>query len=187
MNSPKIEKILQKYFQGETSLAEERQLREFFRQEKLPPHLVELKDQFRMYDVAAAEELPESFDDDLFARIEQLNKSTRLSRRTVLIYVSSVAATVLILITLFIRFDPFTMAPSGTNPEAEEAFEQASKILFYVSGKFNQGATPLKKVARFDEGMQPMKNVKKFDDGVKKTAPVSRFNQVTNLITNPAP
>ena len=186
MNSPKIEKLLERYYQGETSLAEERALREFFRQDKLPPHLAELKAQFIILDEDEGLELPESFDEELFSMIREKEKSSRLSRRRVVIYISSVAATVLILVTLFIRFNPFLDRSYGNSPEAEEAFEQASRILFFVSDKFNQGADPLRKVASFDQGIEDMKSIKKFDEGIKKTMPASRFSQITNLISNPA-
>lgn len=184
MSSPKIEKILERYFQGESSLQEEQSLREFFSQDKLPAHLAELKDQFMMFGGEAGRELPGSFDDRLFEMISEKERDTRLSRRRVIFYVSGIAATVLVMVSLFIRFDPFLKPSAGNPPEAEAAFEQASRILYFVSDKFNQGAAPLGKVARFDQGMQDMSNVKKFDEGLKKTAPASRFNQITNLITN---
>ena len=83
MNSPKIEKILERYFQGESSLQEEQTLREFFSQDKLPAHLAELKDQFMMFGDEAGRELPGSFDDRLFEMISEKERDTRMSRRRV--------------------------------------------------------------------------------------------------------
>ena len=71
--------------------------------------------------------------------------------------------------------------------DADVAFAEASRILYFVSDKFNQGASPLKKVARFDESINNLNSVKKFDSGVTRATPVSRFKQITDLITNPAP
>ena len=182
MSSQRIEKILEKYFLGETSLTEERTLREFFRQEDLPPHLAELKDQFSMFDEESEATLPADFDDALFQEINNQEQRTRSSKRAVLYYISGVAATILILVTIFIRFDA-----SNDNKEAQYAFDEASRILYFVSDKFNQGASPLAKVARFDDGLKNLNSVKKFDDGMDKANPVSRFKQITDLITNPAP
>ena len=187
MSSQRIEKILVKYFEGETSLAEERTLREFFHQEEIPAHLIELKEQFELYDEESDEELPEDFDEILFGKIEQRERSQKASRRTYIYYISGVAATIMILITLFVRFDPFTSNTPYNDREAEIAFEEASRILYFVSDKFNQGASPLTKVARFDEAVGNLSSVKKFDAGVSKASPISRFNQITKLITNPAP
>ncbi len=46
MSFREIEKILERYFNGETSLSEERELKEFFLKENIPDHLKVLKDQF---------------------------------------------------------------------------------------------------------------------------------------------
>ncbi len=187
MSSQKIEKLLERYFQGETSLGEEKSLREFFRREDLPPHLAGLREQFILFDEEGSEELPADFDDVLFDEIDRLERSSRSTRRTYILYISGVAATVLIMVTLFFRFDPFTREADFNQREAETAFAEASKILYFVSDRFNNGAKSLGKVARFDEGMDNLKSVKKFDEGVEKATPVSKFSQITNLITNPAP
>ncbi|MEN8225330.1 MAG: hypothetical protein ABFS05_08220, partial [Bacteroidota bacterium] len=84
MNSHRTEKILEKYFQGETSLSEERMLREFFRQEELPAHLSELKDQFLLFDAEAEETLPDDFDNELFEAIGIKERQSRASKRAVL-------------------------------------------------------------------------------------------------------
>ncbi|UFH54013.1 HEAT repeat domain-containing protein [Spirosoma sp. KNUC1025] len=44
-----IEKLLEKYYEGETSLAEEKQLRNYFQQETIPTHLQPHAEQFRYF------------------------------------------------------------------------------------------------------------------------------------------
>lgn len=187
MSSQRIEKILERYFNGESSLSEERSLREFFLKEELPPHLADLKEQFRLYEEESSVVLPDNFDDTLFEEIEKQDRSKKASRRMVIYYIASVAASILIVLTIFIRFDPLMRSNSGNSAEAEQAFAEASRVLYFVSDKFMQGADPLNKVTRFNESMTKLENVKKFDDGVDKTRPVSRFKQITDLFTNPAP
>lgn len=46
MNTEKIEQLLEKYFEGETSLEEEKQLRTFFRKEDIPDRLKSYREQF---------------------------------------------------------------------------------------------------------------------------------------------
>jgi len=187
MSSQRIEKILVKYFEGETSLSEERMLREFFQQDDVPAHLVELKEQFELYEEESHEELPDDFNETLFGEIDKQERGRKHSRRTTIYYISGVAASILILITLFIRFDPFISSSQYDDEEANLAFAEASRILYFVSDKFNQGTSPLGKVARFDEELNNLNNLKKFNEGVEKASPISRFNQITKLITNPAP
>lgn len=187
MSSHRIEKLLEKYFEGETSLSEERTLREFFREEEIPGHLQDLKEQFELYDMEGQEELPDDFDDVIFRKIEKQERGQKQSRRTTIYYISGVAATILLLVTVFVRFDSFLGTTPTNDSEAQIAFNEASRILYFVSDKFNKGTNPLGKVARFDEGMKDLSSVKKFDDGVSKASPISRFNQITKLFTNPAP
>jgi len=186
MSSHKIEKLLEKYFAGETSLADERTLREFFRKEDIPAHLLELREQFGLFESEAREELPADFDEKLFDKIERQERNRKTGRRATIYYVSGVAATILILITVFIRFDTFTGNSAYNDRDAEIAFNEASRILYFVSDKFNKGANPLGKVAHYDNAINNLKNVKKFDEGVSKASPVSTFNRITKLITNPA-
>jgi len=110
MRSQRIEKILVKYFEGETSLSEERMLREFFQQDDVPAHLVELKEQFELYEEESHEELPDDFNETLFGEIDKQERGRKHSRRTTIYYISGVAASILILITLFIRFEPFIIS-----------------------------------------------------------------------------
>lgn len=187
MSSQRIEKTLEKYFQGETSLAEEQKLRDFFLKEEVPAHMAELKEQFQLYQEESQAGLPDDFEDTLFAEIDLQEKSTKASKRSMIFYISGVAATILILITLFIQFDPFIMNSSDKNLEAELAFGEASRVLFFVSEQLNKGTDPLANVARFDEGIDNLNTVTKLDEGMTKATPMSRFNQITNLLTNPAP
>ena len=46
---PDIEKLLEKYYEGETTLQEEKQLRQFFQQETIPSHLQSHAEQFRYF------------------------------------------------------------------------------------------------------------------------------------------
>lgn len=46
MNTKKIEQLLEKYFEGETTLNEEKELRDFFQQDEIPEHLKSYTDQF---------------------------------------------------------------------------------------------------------------------------------------------
>jgi hypothetical protein len=188
MSSQRIEKILEKYFQGETSLTEERTLREFFLGDEVPQHMAELKNQFLLYEKEREIKLSDDFEDALFEEISKHEKTTRASKRSMFMYIGGVAATILILITLFIKFDPFVGYQETTeNNDANMAFAEASRILYYVSDKFNQGTGTLGKVALFDEEVNNLKTVNKFDAGMSKASPISRFDQITKLITNPAP
>jgi hypothetical protein len=155
--------------------------------QKIEKILIELKEQFLLFDEESSKELPGDFDKALFNEIGIRERSSRVSKRAYLYYIGGVAATILIMITIFVRFDPFTSSTNNGINDPDIAFEEASKILYFVSDKFNRGANPLKKVTRFEDGVNNLNSITKFDEGVNKATPVSRFSQITKLITNPAP
>jgi HEAT repeats len=57
MELEKIEALLEKYWEGETTLAEERQLKAFFNQADVPAHLKIFQSQFRFFSEAAEEKI----------------------------------------------------------------------------------------------------------------------------------
>lgn len=67
MNTEKIEQLIDKYFDGDTSIEEEKELREFFRQDNIPDHLKSYADQFSYMNALAKSET----DIDPFAKIEE--------------------------------------------------------------------------------------------------------------------
>lgn len=67
MNTERIEQLLEKYFVGDTSLEEEKELREFFRQNDIPADLKSYADQFSFTEALAT---PKT-DIDPFAKIEE--------------------------------------------------------------------------------------------------------------------
>lgn len=96
-----IEELLNRYFEGETSAAEEARLRDFFTAGEVPPHLAPYKPLFVYFEqeIRLAGESCESgentsafYDDGLIPPPEKLRQP---SLRRVLYYVSGVAASVL--------------------------------------------------------------------------------------------
>ena len=62
-----IEQLIDRYFEGETTLEEEQILRKFFAQEELPEHLQQWKPLFRAEQEIAVAHLDESFDERILA------------------------------------------------------------------------------------------------------------------------
>lgn len=68
---PDIDKLLERYYEGETSLDEEKQLRQFFQQETIPPHLQQHAGQFRYFVDARNEHPSLAFSNQLAATLNQ--------------------------------------------------------------------------------------------------------------------
>lgn len=119
-----IEALLEKYYNGETSLEEENQLKDFFRQTKLlPDHLKAHAIQFEYFEQEQEVELDKFLADDwLFEKIEQpqMLAASALPKRRNLFqqYAWQIAASISLLLVAFwgvnyFRQDsPFTPAPN---------------------------------------------------------------------------
>lgn len=71
-NTTRIEELLERYWEGETSLAEEQELQDYFAQDHLPEHLAPHRPQFRFFGGLREERLPQlPHPDRLFRKIEQ--------------------------------------------------------------------------------------------------------------------
>ncbi|HEX6983166.1 MAG TPA: HEAT repeat domain-containing protein [Balneolaceae bacterium] len=66
MNAKKIKQLIDKYFDGESSLEEEQQLREYFRRENIPDELKSYADQFRYFEAQSNQ----AAETDPFAKID---------------------------------------------------------------------------------------------------------------------
>ena len=71
MDSEHIEQLLQRYWQCQTSVEEEQELRDYFVQTKdLPKHLMQYKELFAYQSVVGKAQLGEDFDKKILSKIE---------------------------------------------------------------------------------------------------------------------
>lgn len=132
MELAKIEQLLEKYFEGETSIAEEIQLKQYFSTEQVAAHLEHYKPLFGYF----ATEKEEKFTPTLSLKTKKRFPVTRIA----------IAASVVFLVGIiaFINYQP-NNPPQVANSELgsfetpEEAFEETQKALALLSEKVNIG------------------------------------------------
>lgn len=149
MDYKQIRTILDLYFEGETTLEQEAELRAYFQQESVHPELVKFKPLFQFFHEEQLQQLDDSFDERLFKELETV-EAKRFTLKRLSPYLSRVAAAVAIVFGLLWAYDQ-QVAPdqpkqqaidwSKYEPEtAEEAFSITSKALLQASSKLNGGA-----------------------------------------------
>jgi hypothetical protein len=176
MDLKKIEILLQRFYNGESTLEEESFLREFFSdRDNVPENLRAEQEHFMIYRDAMDAESPS---DDFFNRLEDLiddqsDKEIRLTRRRRLYQVFSIAASIILFVGIYITVvnirapKPETViADTYKNPQL--AYEETQKVLLYVSEKLNQGTGQLKNFSKLNEPVEQLKSFKKLDDGLSK-------------------
>lgn len=141
-----IEELLDQYFEGTTSLEEEKQLKHFFTYEEVPEHLQTLQPLFVHLQQSGEEALGADFDQSVLELLEgkQEAKTRRLSINT---WMSRAAAIALIAVAGWWYFTPPpTQETAGIDwskyevQDPEEAFKLTQMALLKASTELNRGA-----------------------------------------------
>lgn len=146
MNTNQINELLDKYFEGETSITEERTLKSYFNSDEVTPEHLPYSDLFNYYSLAQTEILEkELYLNDVF--------SPRPSRlRLIKNYAVSIAAALaLVLASIFIIKTQITTANDARMAQVEiedpeEALEATMEALAYLGIQFNKGTESMDKI-----------------------------------------
>ncbi len=140
MESVRIENLLEKYFEGLTSLAEERELSSYFTSDKVAPHLEQYREMFG-YFAAAREESP----------VRQLPLETK--RKPVITAWLSIAASAVVLLGVgsYALIHNSRAESLGTFDNPELAYQETQKALSLLSGHINQGVESVQYVEVYEE------------------------------------
>jgi len=151
-----IEKLLEKYDNGETTLKEEKQLKAYFAKDDVAPHLESYKVMFQYFNET---------------KQEQYSKDVPLKTKTYTLYKwISVAAAVVLMFAVYTQ----VQGPSETEKqEALLAYNQTMEALNLVSSKFNQGATSLNALSLASS---------EFEKGVEQVSYIGEFSSATDKI-----
>ena len=155
-----IEKLIEKYNNAETTLAEEAQLRAYFTSNNVAPHLEHYKPMFLYFSQSQQ---------------EQYTKDVPLKpKRTKLYQWISVAAVAVLMLGIFIpnwTSDPRTLADYP--PEDQKMYLEAKEALAMLSDKFSDGTSSISALGLASES---------FNVGLEKTSHITEFSETTNKL-----
>lgn len=182
MNPAILKKLIDKYFDGETSLEEEQQLREFFQQEDLSGAYAELKAYFIASDEFAQETLSDDFDVMLDKKL--LAESKPLQRKITTYWISGIAATILILLSVWLGTELFRPKEVyGTITDPKIAFMETKKVLGDVSQKLNEGLTPAKQTTdKVKKNIEQAGEINKVNQAFKKSESLNKLDEASDLL-----
>ena len=178
MDSDKINELLQRYWNAETSLEEEQQLRTFFAREPVPENLKETASLFRYFDQQKKLGVDDpAFDSELKKKIKApAGKVINFS----MVQVARIAAGLFVVVaaTFFVRQEIKKAYPD--EPTAEEdtysdpkvAFEETKKALMMIGKSFNKAQKEASKINVFNEATDKLQEKPVADEkavGEKKT------------------
>ena len=161
-----MEQLLDKYFDGETSLQEESRLREYFRRADVPEALQPYQPLFRHLQQERSHELGAGFDEKLLRQMEAAQPAAKVRRLSARAWALRIAAALVIGLGLWWVYAPQN-TPQATQQagidwskyevqSTQEAFRLTSTALLKASSELNHGANTaaqemdkLKKVGKY--------------------------------------
>lgn len=170
MTTSEIEILLEKFYEGDTSLREEKFLRDFFSGQEVPAHLEHHRAFFSYFKNARQQELTDKeFEQRLTARLLNEPKRENVIRmfpaRKRLLFLTSMAASVLLLIGLYFTFQNEVFKPSlktAENASAELALAEASEALMIISDNLNYGLNQVSHLDKVDHALKSLECFNKF-------------------------
>ena len=198
MEIKEIQKLLEKFYEGQSSPEEETILRTFFLNKEVPVGLEPDRLYFETMETGKRESRPEeSQSSDILQAIkvsepDLLESDSKIARFYP--WISAAAGLVLVLGTYFFLSH---QQPKDTYNDPQLAYMEAKKVLYYVSSTLNNGTrhldviqktnqkiAPLQKMEVVNRAMNEMKKISEISDQVDKLKPLDRLQDPKNIISN---
>lgn len=150
----KIEELLEKYFQGETCIAEEKELTNYFSSSNVAQHLEQYKPMFGYFSLAKQETSSQK------GALISKNESKGLKR----IWWSAAASVAVLLgVGMYVYNTTATNTSVATNElgtydSPEEAFRETQKALALLSGHVNTGIESVQVIQEYDNSKEKIFN-----------------------------
>jgi len=131
MELASIERLLEKYLNAETTIAEEKILKQYFTSDTIAPHLEEYQSLFSYFTISKKEELTKPI---------QL-KSQKMNWKWL-----SIAASVVLLISVYTGYNDYQ-----EQKEAEKVYAQTMGHFQFLAENLNKGNVAIAQLQHFEE------------------------------------
>ena len=185
MELREIKKLLDKYYEGLTSLDEEEYLREYFRNHAVPDDLQADKELF-FYSDSQIKDIPES--EGLEMKLHQaidgeIHKEAKKKSRQILFRIASIAAGIAILAASYFLVmnsrQSNRIKDTYSNPNL--AYQEVKNTLLYISENLNRGTRPLQQVNKINQGVAEFSALSSLSAGFKDLQLVTKYYDSTKI------
>jgi hypothetical protein len=173
----RIRKMLERFYQGETNLEEEKWLEDYFSSMTVPEELLPDKELFQTFGISDHSiAIPKDLNKKILEAIDREERKELRTRRISLFSLSGLAAGLLVMIAVylfFLRTDKPSLLAShqltDTYDDPLAAYQEAKKALTYVSAKLNYGTDELKHVQKLSKTTtDPLKSLSMINKGSRE-------------------
>ena len=141
MELDRIEKLLEKYFEGETSIAEEKELKDYFTSSDVAQHLEQYKPIFGYATQAKQEQFTATI-------------PLKTKKRSSVVWLSVAASVAVLLSVSLFTFNHYNQPVSedlGTYDDPEVAFRETQKALALISRSVNKGIESMEYINEYEQ------------------------------------
>ena len=145
MNVDRINELLERYYDAQTTEAEEQELKQFFAYGEVPDHLLTEKAMFMQIQAMADTPIPQGLEERISQNIDaweaeepRMPKIRRKANILSLPWIGRIAASMLVLLSIgWYLYEPQPVRKDSATPE--EAYMHAQKALTMFSHTLNKG------------------------------------------------
>lgn len=150
MKVSEVEKLLAAFYEGNTSVSEEKRLLDYFETEVIPEHLLADKEFFLALRKTEIPETPRELETkldhliDLWAKADEKKQPFKTPGKINWQWITGIAASFLIIASVWMYVDnrhSSLRADTFSNPE--DAYNEVQKALILISGNLNKGMNQL--------------------------------------------
>lgn len=138
MESRNVQELLEKYFEGESTVSDEKALKNYFASQNVAPEFAQYAPMFQYFSVA---------------KEERYTKTIPLKPRRQYYRWASVAAAVVMAFGLYFG-NEYRVQKQLEQQEAQFAYEETKKALGLLAQNFEKGTSQFSHLNRFDEAKQ---------------------------------
>jgi hypothetical protein len=172
METKEVKQLLQRYFNGETNLSEERKLEAYFQSGNVAAELEEYAEFFgglsTLKETADDSKLEDKIMDHILENESRDKKKYRYLWQTV----TGIAASVIIVIGGMLFYNQNDQPYNDTFENPEMAYAVAEDALEYMSAKYNKGLAELSNFDKLQTATQPLRKgvqpVNEFYNNIEK-------------------
>lgn len=165
MDFSRIEILLERYWNCVTTIEEEAELRDFFKQSEIPTEFEKSAALFRYFESQRHIELDNKFEEEVLEKISEKKEPRVIKLKHYFNNYMRVAAAVLVVAvaSLVFRMEYFDEKPKmllveDTFQTPEEAYEETKKAFLLIAEKMNTGRIQAQKIGVLNEAENKIKN-----------------------------
>jgi hypothetical protein len=169
MTTKEAKDLLQLYFEGETSLEDERSLEEYFRSGVVAEELKEYAEFFGGISELATVAGEATIGDDVMDYILENENREKTKYRGMWRMVTGIAASVIIILGGILLYEQQQKPFEDTFDDPDRAYAYASQTLEFMSSKYNKGLAELSNFGTLETATKPLeKGIKPVNNAFEK-------------------